>query len=374
METSPAPFLKLIRGPVAEQLLRHPKVFALLTLAALRARRTGELRLDDLTVGEAMMGDYEACGNTRQEFRTNLDRLKGWGLVTTRSTNRGTVVKVLNTEVYDTNSVVINHPTNHPATSQQPTDNQLATTNKNLLLEIEQLKEVLKKQEEEYKQRISAAGAAWREDQKKIGELEGQVSQLATDLEAANARLRTPGGAARPKREAKPKAPPAPLDPAAYSLPDWAGIHFTQGFARWLAYRQGRTDCKKLTTASVQEYLNELAGYNEEFALGLFSDSIKNGWQGLTFKNTALDFANYLKAKPENQQHGNVTHHYQQHGTSRQPQPNGRFNVEEAVGLARNIAVGMDNAQRAEAVAGCHDAGPASYSTARPPALSYPGS
>lgn len=52
---------------------------------------------------------------------------------------------------------------------------------------------------------------------------------------------------------------------------------------------------------------------------------------------------------------------------------NGRLNVEEAVGIAGNIAVGLDTARRTGAPIGSHDAGAPGYSAPRPPALSYPG-
>ncbi|MCC2547691.1 hypothetical protein LJY25_14645 [Hymenobacter sp. BT175] len=128
--TVSTPFIKLLRNPLTEQLIRQPNCLAVLTLVAYRARRSDELSLNGLSEGEAMMGDFDACGLTRQEFRTALNKLLAWGFVTTRTTNRGTVVKLISSAVYDINSATINQQSNQQTTSQQPTSNQLATTNK----------------------------------------------------------------------------------------------------------------------------------------------------------------------------------------------------------------------------------------------------
>lgn len=234
-----APFLKLVRGPVVEQLVRHPKAFALLTLAALRARRTGEIRLDDIKVGEAMMGDYESCGNTRQEFRTNLERLKEWGFIATRSTNRGTVVKINNTEVYDTNSVVVNQPINQPATSQQPASNQLATTNKNLLLQIEQLSAALKKKEEERQNERTEHASVRSSLEKKIGELEDEKAGLqesVEQLEYQNGQLKASLLAQRPASHTGGRGAKDPIHFSAFAQSKYANEAAFSELATKLGY------------------------------------------------------------------------------------------------------------------------------------------
>ena len=47
------------------------------------------------------MGDYGEIGFTRQQYRTRLKRLREWGLITTRSTPRGTIVRLHSTVVFD---------------------------------------------------------------------------------------------------------------------------------------------------------------------------------------------------------------------------------------------------------------------------------
>ena len=126
METVSTSFLKLMRSGITEQLVQHPNAFAVLTLVALRARRTGERRLDGLQEGEAMLGDYASLGLTRQQYRTILSNLQAWHLITIRTTNKGTIAKLCNSDVYDINS----EASNQPATSDQPAPNQRPTTNK----------------------------------------------------------------------------------------------------------------------------------------------------------------------------------------------------------------------------------------------------
>jgi hypothetical protein len=125
-----APFIKLERSPLTDDLLRHPGAFALLTLIALRARRTDERRLDGLQVGQAQVGDYAAVGLTRQQFRTAISNLQKWGFITTQATNKGTTATLTEIAPYDINSVSA-QPTGQPASNQpanqQPTSSQPLT-------------------------------------------------------------------------------------------------------------------------------------------------------------------------------------------------------------------------------------------------------
>ena len=115
--------------------MKEPKVFALLTLISVRARRTNGLNIHGLALGEAFIGDHSACGLTKQEYRTAKMKLEKWNLVTFRSTNKGTIATILDTSIYDIN-MDIDQPaskptTNQPTTNSQPSTNQQATTNNN---------------------------------------------------------------------------------------------------------------------------------------------------------------------------------------------------------------------------------------------------
>ena len=131
-------FIKLVKGEMLDSLLEHePNCFLLLTQIAKRAKRTQTPTPSGLEVNQAYIGDYKKCGLTRQTYRTSLEKLKRFGLIAYFSTNKGTVVTITNTAIYDINV----ESANHPATIQQPTDNQQITTNKKERMEKKERKE-----------------------------------------------------------------------------------------------------------------------------------------------------------------------------------------------------------------------------------------
>lgn len=113
-------------------LLSNPNAFALLTIIAIRARRTDSFNVHSLKPGEALVGDYASCGLTRQQYRTALSKLEMWKFIATTATNKGTIATLADTRIYDINKSEPNQQDNHPATTQQPTDNQQTTTNNNV--------------------------------------------------------------------------------------------------------------------------------------------------------------------------------------------------------------------------------------------------
>lgn len=185
------------------------------------------------------------------------------------------------------------------------------------------------------------------EAQKKIEELEREV----TTLKASSAQAPHTEGARRP---AKQKAPAIAFADSPY--------------------------------ADVQAVIEALKGTDYEYAdARYYHEAIRNWAEGkgekkvdwlATIRGAMLRDSkeNKLKTTANTQQvHGNVygNHNNQQGGGYRNAQPNGRLNVEEAISLARNIAVGVDAAQRGEEAPGRHDGSAASYSNSRPSALSY---
>lgn len=70
-------------------------------------------------------------GISEQSVRTSLNKLKSTGEITTKSTNRFTIVTVCNYETYQSQSCETNNPSNDQSTiNQQSTNKQLTTTNK----------------------------------------------------------------------------------------------------------------------------------------------------------------------------------------------------------------------------------------------------
>lgn len=118
-------FIKLIRSEKTDELQENfPNAFLLLTLIAMRARRKKEPSLTGIQQGEALIGDYKKAGiDTEGKYRWALYILKKHGFITTRTTNKGTIAKLENCDVFDVNledqEQTEQHPNNEPTTSQQ---------------------------------------------------------------------------------------------------------------------------------------------------------------------------------------------------------------------------------------------------------------
>jgi hypothetical protein len=109
-----------------------PNAFTLLSLIALRARRTNIYNKHNLKIGEALIGDYATLGMKRGQYREATKRLTKHGFITIKTTNKGTITTIVDTRVYDINIDDDNHQPNHQATIQQPSNNHPTTTNKNV--------------------------------------------------------------------------------------------------------------------------------------------------------------------------------------------------------------------------------------------------
>ena len=130
-EVSSSSWVKLMRSNEAFELLTDPPAFLLLTLIAIRARRTDVFNRHGLASGQAFVGDYKACGLSEQQYRTAKAKLEKWGFATFKATNSGTVATLTNTRVFDINADSINGQNNSPSTDKQRTANGQATTNNN---------------------------------------------------------------------------------------------------------------------------------------------------------------------------------------------------------------------------------------------------
>ena len=117
---------------VSEILKKHSKTFTLLYFIAMRAWRGPGISPRGCRVGEALIGDYSTMGMTEQEYRTAKKHLKKMGFLTTKSTSKGTIAKLMNTELFDPNFDFGNEQINGQLTSKQRTANGQATTNNNV--------------------------------------------------------------------------------------------------------------------------------------------------------------------------------------------------------------------------------------------------
>ncbi len=125
-------YIKLYRSRFTDELMKNSSAFMLLTQIAIRARRTDVFNVENLKLGEALLGDYKSIGLTRQKYRTALKNLEKWDFITIKSTSKGSVATICNNEVYDINISSNNQQANHRATIDQPSSNHQATTNKNV--------------------------------------------------------------------------------------------------------------------------------------------------------------------------------------------------------------------------------------------------
>lgn len=118
-------WFRVWRGHDFREVARKPHALALLMHIAERANWSGAAAADGLELGEARIGDYQAMGMTRQEYRTAISNLQTFRQVTIRTTNRGTVAKLINTGVCDPFGESANQQNNPPTTSGATSDQPL---------------------------------------------------------------------------------------------------------------------------------------------------------------------------------------------------------------------------------------------------------
>jgi hypothetical protein len=157
-------FVKLMRSEKTEALMGDPNAFTLLSVIAYRARRTSAFNLHGLAPGEALLGDHDRYGMSQSQYRTAKKKLQKWGIATFRATPRGTIAKLVGTEVYDINGEPCDNPHDNRVTSRRQADDNLMTTNKNgTMQERQERKEVkangrLKRFNRSYHEQNSSVG------------------------------------------------------------------------------------------------------------------------------------------------------------------------------------------------------------------------
>lgn len=128
-------FIKYIPSEKARWLRKnYPNAYLLLSLIVERARRISG-HIDGLQVGDAIIGDYEEAGLTRQQYRTAIEKLVEFNIIeivyngkkflkreksTIKITISGTLVRLIDSGIWDINSIDINQPSNQRATNEQP--------------------------------------------------------------------------------------------------------------------------------------------------------------------------------------------------------------------------------------------------------------
>ena len=104
---------------VSEVLNKNPNAFILLYFIAIRAWRGPSMSPRDCGIGEALIGDCANMGMSDTEYRTAKKNLKKMGFITTKSTSKGTIAKLINTELFDPNFDFGNDQINGQLTGKQ---------------------------------------------------------------------------------------------------------------------------------------------------------------------------------------------------------------------------------------------------------------
>jgi hypothetical protein len=141
-------FVKAMRSDEAAFLDSNPLANHVLNVIARRARRSPCL-LTGLQIGECFVG-HKGLGLSEQQYRTVKKNLQKWGFVefkkAGRVTDRGTVAKLLNSDVYDINEVDPNgtatedqrKDNGRPTEGQRQTKNVISEEGKNVIKTIDQ--------------------------------------------------------------------------------------------------------------------------------------------------------------------------------------------------------------------------------------------
>jgi len=109
----------------------RPTAFTLLSLIALRAKRSNE-EISELKIGQAYVGDYKSYGVTEQIYRTDKAMLESCKLATFKGTKKGTIATLLDKRLFDTNENI------NQRTDKRDT-NEIATTNKKTRIQEDNL-------------------------------------------------------------------------------------------------------------------------------------------------------------------------------------------------------------------------------------------
>ena len=132
-------YVKLWRKCLDSGLLKNPTAWQLFGYLLLKATHRAHRQLVggmvfDLQPGDVIFGRSKAADDLcvgEQSIRTALKLLEKLEIVTSKSTNKCTVISFVNWDRYQDEQPAPNQQTNQHLTSNQPAPNQHLTTNKN---------------------------------------------------------------------------------------------------------------------------------------------------------------------------------------------------------------------------------------------------
>lgn len=122
-------WFRAMRSREAMELLKkNPRAFIIAFVIAYRGQWSDTFNQYNLALGEALLGDFENYGMTRQQYRTALAQLEKWGFATVRTTSQGTIAKLTDARLFSISRLESNHQRNQPTTIKQPSSSHQATT------------------------------------------------------------------------------------------------------------------------------------------------------------------------------------------------------------------------------------------------------
>lgn len=287
-------YVKLWRKCLDSGLLKNPTAWQLFGYLLLKATHRAHRQLVggmvfDLQPGDVIFGRSKAADDLcvgEQSIRTALKLLEKLEIVTSKSTNKCTVISFVNWDRYQDEQPAPNQQTNQHLTSNQPAPNQHLTTNKN------------ERKKEEYINTLpltpSSEGEADLCDEH-TPPTESQSSSRGarndgTKPRAAGTNPRTNGTSPRSTGDNPRTREPAGFRAGGNSAADLKA--FADEYTQCPELRQALEDFrvmrerlrKPLTARAFQltcTELDKLAGNDDVLKTKILDQSIQRGWQGI---------------------------------------------------------------------------------------------
>ena len=120
-----------MRSSDALELIKASQnAFVLAYVIAYRARYREGFNADGLEQGEAMLGDFKSYGMSERQYRTAKEQLTRWRFATFKTTNKGTLGKLMDTRLFDPLNISGDGQTDTQPTGRRRTADGQPTTNK----------------------------------------------------------------------------------------------------------------------------------------------------------------------------------------------------------------------------------------------------
>ena len=129
---SPGGWFRAMRNPDALELIRaNPCAFLLAYIIACRAQYRIGFNQHNLQLGESLLGDFKSYGMSERQYRTAKALLAKFRFATFKTTNRGTIGKLIDTRLFSIFRLPNDGQKDTQATDRRRTTDGQPTTTKN---------------------------------------------------------------------------------------------------------------------------------------------------------------------------------------------------------------------------------------------------